>query len=222
VVIDGLSGNHSMRKKPGSKLLLFDIDGVVIDSFQPIYADCMSFIERHGGAGVTQDQFRDMFNGNALAAVLEAAGVKDGEAIEEEMLRELFRSYHQAKIFEGMPEVLQKLAEKHVIVAVTSSMKDPVLDKLEEAGVSELFAAFLGPQTAVHKDQKIQMALEEFGAQTSGAYFVSDTLGDLLEANKTGVKTIGVTWGYHDSARLSLAVPNLVVTSPAQLLQTLQ
>ena len=37
--------------------------------------------------------------------------------------------------------------------------------------------------------------------------FITDTLGDIIESNKVGIKSVGVTWGYHTKENLSKGNP---------------
>lgn len=49
-------------------------------------------------------------------------------------------------------------------------------------------------------------------------YFVTDTAGDVIEGNRAEVKTIAVTWGFHDRERLEKAKPDIIVNTPEELL----
>jgi len=203
-------------------LLLFDVDGVIIDSFDIVYKGVLNFIESRGGKGITQEEFRDFFDGNALAKVLEASGLESPTEISEDELAKMYGNYQKAPIFEGMADTIQQLAKDNTLVIVTSTQIENVSERLEAAGLNHLFAAFLGPRAAVHKDRKIQMALEEFGPDTDDVYFISDTLGDLLEVKDIGgIKRVAATWGYQDRGTLGLATPDFYAEKPEDLLNIL-
>ena len=46
---------------------------------------------------------------------------------------------------------------------------------------------------------------------------ITDTLGDLREASAVDLKTIAVTWGYHDEETLRKGNPAALVDNPAEL-----
>ena len=56
----------------------------------------------------------------------------------------------------------------------------------------------------IHRSKvaKIQMILKKHGIKPAEAIFITDTLGDMREAIKCGVLSIGVTWGFHEKERL--------------------
>ena len=52
-------------------------------------------------------------------------------------------------------------------------------------------------------------------------FFITDTLGDIKEANKVGIESIGITWGYQDKAKLQKGNPKKIVDTPTELLDYL-
>ncbi len=49
---------------------------------------------------------------------------------------------------------------------------------------------------------------------------ITDTLGDLKEANQTGIKTIAVTWGVHQREKLKAGSPTVIIEEPTDLVNT--
>lgn len=43
--------------------------------------------------------------------------------------------------------------------------------------------------------------------------FITDTLGDILEANKVGVKSIAVDFGFHERERLEKGNPFKIISN---------
>lgn len=205
-----------------SKLLLFDVDGVIVDSFDQIYPSVARFIEKKGGPKISEDDFRKMMEGNSLESIAALIGKElDLDHVSNLDVDEFVAAYDQTEVYEGMPELLRKLAVENTLVIVTSSFIDPVIKKFEEAGIYELFAGFMGPRVDPNKDDKIKIALKEFDFKPQKAVFISDTSGDILEAQKTGVKTIAVTWGYHSRQTLEKVEPDQIVNTPQELLKIL-
>ncbi len=50
------------------------------------------------------------------------------------------------------------------------------------------------------KVEKFRMMEEKYGVRKNDMLFITDTLGDIREADKAGVPTIAVTWGAHDTS----------------------
>ncbi|MFZ3015756.1 MAG: HAD hydrolase-like protein, partial [Minisyncoccia bacterium] len=47
--------------------------------------------------------------------------------------------------------------------------------------------------------------------------FITDSLGDILEGNECGVKSIGVTWGLHGRETLKKGNPVAIIDDPRDL-----
>ena len=56
----------------------------------------------------------------------------------------------------------------------------------------------LGAETAESKEVKFQILLDNYQLQKDEVIFITDTLGDILEANNAGIKSLGIDSGFHD------------------------
>ncbi len=88
--------------------------------------------------------------------------------------------------------------------------------------IKKYFSDILG--TDVHKSKivKIKSLLEKYNIKPENAVFITDSLGDILEGNECGVKSIGVTWGIHHRETLEKGNPIIIIHSPMDLLTTVQ
>lgn len=204
--------------KQGS-LLLFDVDGVILDSFEHLYKTISAYVKDHKKVDLTREQFREFFEANALEGLMKFAGFKKFDMLTAWVHAKsmLFHSYNESTVFPGMEEALKDLAQNHTLVVVTSSPVEIVTLRFEQTGLYDLFSAYLGPESAVHKDKKIRKACDQFGAKEEDTWFISDTVGDILEAKQTRVKTVAVTWGYHPRALLEASKPDRVVDTVQDL-----
>ncbi len=57
------------------------------------------------------------------------------------------------------------------------------------------------------------MLMTENGVTIANTIFVTDTLGDIREATKVGIRTIAETFGFHNRERLKLGDPFRIVDS---------
>lgn len=210
-----------MAKNPQqSRLILFDVDGVIVDSFDSLYLTIASYFLHQKQETFTREQFRAAFEGNALSTIMKQAGFEEGynqSTSWTHVSAMLFHAYQETPIFEGMIPLLEKLAEMHTLVVVTSSPVEIVQLRFEKAGIAGLFAAYLGPDASLYKDEKIKLILSEFDAKPEDTTFISDTSGDIIEAKKTGVHTVAVTWGYHSAETLKKADPDIILNTPEAL-----
>ena len=203
------------------KLILFDVDGVIVDSFKGNYLAARDFIKTHSGHEIDEAEYRKLMEGNAWENVYKKAEKMISEQISEEEVNSFFVHYPEYPVFEGIKDVIEKLSENNILVINTSTFITYASQVLDREGISPFFSAFLGPKTSIRKDDKIRIAMKEFEKPAKDTIFVTDTAGDVLEGKKVGITTIGVTYGYHDRKTMEEVSPDHIIDNPEQLLTIL-
>jgi phosphoglycolate phosphatase len=117
-----------------------------------------------------------------------------------------------------MVDLIKSIGNDYWLAVVTSSINSPVQAYLEKHELSRYFDDIMGADIHKSKVRKIQMALKKYDLEPQDALFITDTLGDMREADKAAVESIGVTWGFHDADHLSRGAPMALVHSPQELL----
>lgn len=200
------------------ELVLFDHDGVVVDSGDVF---CQALIEGCARAGLT-----------AVATPEDVIGLFDDNVYDS--LRALGADERQIRVAVGwsaaalrtaaawlrpfplMREVLGDLGEARHVVIVSSNADDVVTTFLRRQRITGV-AEVLGADEGQSKVEKIAALLERFPGQET-YWFVGDTAGDMREARLAGVTPVGVAWGWHEPERLLAAGAERVAASPADLL----
>ncbi len=209
-----------MANGNGTKLLLFDLDGVIVDSFGLLYSNICRLFQRHVGKHLSEDDYRALFDGNALASVL--AGINASPiGFSQEDKEAAFVGYNALPLFDGMKETVERLSAQHPIAIVTSTPAENATAIIDAHGLTDEVAAVVGPEVAVAKDERIRLVMQEFGFSPEQTWYVTDTVGDIVEAKKAGVKTVAVTWGYHDRERLAAATPDAIAATQQDLISIL-
>jgi phosphoglycolate phosphatase len=212
----GRAGDPDRRE-----LVMFDFDGVIVDSLDIFSA---AFSEACSAAGVEgfgrPEDLLAVMEDNFYAG-MRARGVPD-ERVTEVLRRlgtALVRARRWLKPVPLMPQVLEELADVRTVVVVTSSPNAVVEGWLrghDVAGVAEV----AGAETSRSKVEKIRALQERFPGQ--GVYwYVGDTAGDIREAREAGATPLGVAWGWHEPRQLLEAGAEGVAASPAELLTLL-
>ncbi|MEK7615708.1 MAG: HAD-IA family hydrolase [Patescibacteria group bacterium] len=193
------------------KLIIFDFDGVIADSFQ-ICLDAIRMFLPH----MTADRYRLAFSGN----------IRDAEWRKTTKIDEsvYYASYDPAllssKPFDGMSQVVRELAKSYRL-SIVSSTPAPVIREYLSKNEMDVFEKVLGHETHQYKDVKIQLILDDAKSDTKDAVLVTDTLGDILEARKIGLEAIAVTWGFQRKETLMEGNPKMLVEAPKQLLESI-
>lgn len=196
-----------------SKLIMFDFDGVIVDSLDH---QCRAFVETLRAEGfadlATADQFLEFTESNWFEA-LAAAGVPPSVVSEVE---NAFGAAPSPELFPEMATVIERLAAAHRVIVITSSRTDVVERVLAQHSVRGV-AEVIGGDQDESKTRKIDNARRRFG-RALAAWYVGDTVGDILEARRAGVGTVGVAWGWHGVERLRRANPDHMAHAPSDLL----
>lgn len=106
---------------------------------------------------------------------------------------------------------LQQIGQDRQLHIVTSNCEVAIERVLTEAGVDHLFGHILGQGAHLSKVAKFKTISEAIGTELSEFFYVTDTLGDIVEAQKVSLQTIAVTFGYHPRELLQIGNPTHIV-----------
>lgn len=202
------------------KTLIFDYDGVILDSFNTVLKSLNILHKKYNLSELTEEKLRDLFDGNfwenhALLG-LDEESEKNFKSELKEMLEQ---SQSEMPFFPGMKEIIRKLAKDYRLIVLSSNHAENIQLRLKEEGMLDVFEDILGTETPGNKREKIQKILSEKSEQV---FFVTDTRGDITEVKNLPIKVIAVAWGYHSKDRLASEKPDIMVDQPLGLLEYLQ
>jgi phosphoglycolate phosphatase-like HAD superfamily hydrolase len=204
---------------------IFDVDGTLIDSVD-LHARAwqealvkfgheVSFEQARGQIGKGGDQLIPTF--------LSAAEQKDhGEELED-WRGKLFKSKYMPLVrpFSAVPELLRRVHQTGLKVAVASSAKESELDiYLDIACIKDLVDVVISSENAKHSKPApdiFDAALKKLGIAGSDALAIGDTPYDAKAAGKAGIATIGMLCGGFTEAKLRDGGCIAVYPGPATL-----
>lgn len=200
------------------KVILFDFDGVIVDTFSFCYR-IMS--ERYGG--ISQDEYRSKFEGNINDAVKKPQDAKPADPAAKPF--DFFGRYTSALLAcqpnQEIFGVIRELAATYQLIVISSTISSSIDTYLTQVGLRECFREILGNDIEKSKVKKIRHVLTQYAIKPSETVFITDTLGDIKEAHACDVLSIAVTWGYHPAETLSKGDPFKIVYTPSELRSTI-
>lgn len=218
-VFKSRTGDTQVRvlpRAPSMKKLfiLFDFDGVIADSFLPAFE-----VQKMICPELSEDSYRKRFEGN----------INDWEELvnmHTEKCRhdiDFFTEYiprmkKEAQLVSGMKEVVVELERRYSLVVVSSTITSPIREFLETHDMEGHFIQIMGNDVHKSKVEKIKMVFEKYDVGPDDCVFITDTLGDMHEATRVGVGTIGVVWGFHTPETLLKGKPFRLVEKPSDIL----
>jgi phosphoglycolate phosphatase len=148
----------------------------------------------------------------------------------------IYREYYhdvgmfENEVFDGIPELLQKLNDDGITLATATSKPDFSATRIiEHFGLTDYFTFIGAANLEGTRDSKalvIEHTLDqlEASATTHRILMVGDRHHDVHGAKEHGIDTIGVLWGYGDAQELTEAGAVALVQDPqalhVELLQT--
>jgi phosphoglycolate phosphatase len=200
------------------KLLLFDFDGVIVDSLE-LYEEIARLCLEEIGKPIIKgrEDFLSLFDDNFYEAMRQK-GVDVGafnRAIER-LIPQV--DYNRIDPFFDLIPVLEKLKKENILLIISSNSLAAIKTIISQYRFDHYFEEILGADFMFSKIDKINYALEKWNFSRDDTYFIGDTLGDMKEAKMAGVRTVGVTWGWHPRERLEKAGADFLFDTPDELL----
>jgi phosphoglycolate phosphatase len=209
-------------------LVVFDLDGTLVDTAPDLIGALNFILDREGLAPLPLGSARKMIGAGArrlLERGLEAEGRTLGQDDLERLTRDFIAHYadHIADLsrpFDGLTDALDELAARGAKFAVCTNklewLSKRLLDQLE---LSPRFAAICGADTfGVAKPDPVilRQTVARAGGSLASTIMVGDAGTDVGVARRTGVPVIGVTFGYTETPIEELK-PDTIISDMREL-----
>jgi phosphoglycolate phosphatase len=199
------------------KLLMFDLDGTLVDTSVDITNALNYALNSHGVRSLTVEDTKNLV-GEGLTKLIEKVLGSDKEQLRDDAMRKFLDYYseHLADYSREYPYVRETLEimtgyKKAVISNKRESLSARLLDLL---GLLKYFDLVVGSDTTPEKKPSgvpVVYALQRLKVSAADALMIGDSNYDIEAAKKAGVKTIAVTYGYR--GRQYLADADFVIDS---------
>ncbi|MBQ6034345.1 MAG: HAD hydrolase-like protein [Ruminococcus sp.] len=200
--------------------LLFDLDGTLTDSTEGIVR-CLEYALERMGFDIPED--KNKFLGPPLyRSFAEFCGMNEEQVNEAvRIFRERYSTVglFENRVYEGVPEMLKRLRDggKRIMVA-TSKPEVYAVRIFDRFGLSQFFEIVGGANingTRNDKDEVIEYVLEKAGiSDRSSVLMIGDRRQDVIGAHKTGLKCMGILWGFGSIEELTEAGADFIAETP--------
>jgi phosphoglycolate phosphatase len=187
-------------------LIVFDLDGTVIDSTQALLQAQEAAWASVGLPCPPPETILDLIGLPLVHTMKTLAPDQDPEALAEAYSIAYVKAAAQhEKLFDGMTELFARPFRAAVATGKSQKGADRAM---KQCGLFDRFEIILGgnsvPNPKPHPDM-LYAIMEATGTQD--LVMVGDTTYDLEMAHAAGVKGIGVSWGHHSVERLEEWAP---------------
>ena len=197
-------------------VLMFDFDGVIADSLDVFFEEFTSTCAEMGFTKLnSKEAFLQLFETNMIEGLVRAGFSRwRFWRLARKFKPRLFAASQRIRPFLGMPILLNTLTTRFPVYIITSNVSEAIEQFLHTQGIGGI-RDVLGADKETSKVKKIKRVLRNHRGATP--FYIGDTKGDMLEAHAAGVRTVAVTWGWHNERLLSEGQPDYIVRSIADL-----
>ena len=211
------------------KLVIFDLDGTLLNTIYDL-AQSTNFALAENGFPTHEVAEYNYFVGNGINKLFERA-LPEGERTEANIarIREEFLIHYdlhnadKSRPYEGIPELLESLDKRGILLAVASNKYQAATQKLVAHFFPQIhFAAIFGQREGVPTKPNPQIVEDILGITNIGineTLYVGDSGVDMQTALNSKVEACGVTWGFRPIEELEQFHPAHIVHTPEEILK---
>jgi phosphoglycolate phosphatase len=184
-------------------LLIFDLDGTLVDSKKDLTASVNYIRTRFGLSFLTAEEIARFIGNGALMLIRRALGPKASEDNVQAGLQ-MFLSYYRTHmldstvLYPGVLETLNRLVDCKLAV-LTNKPVHFSCAMLDGLGIYKRFAVVYGGNSFDHKKPDpvgVYQILSDTKGQRERTWMIGDSAVDVLTGRNAGIRTCGVTYGY--------------------------
>jgi phosphoglycolate phosphatase len=215
------------------KLVIFDLDGTLIDSRLDLVHSVNAALRHIGHAELPDDVIASYVGDGAPILIQRALG---GEVVEEAVVRkglEFFLSYYRehkldhTTVYPGIVEALTAIqrtrngtgASQRTMAVLSNKPVNPSRAIVEALGLGKFFSQVYGGNSFSTKKpdpEGARQLLAEYVIQPEQAVIIGDSHTDIETGRNAGMHTIGVMYGFAPHS-LEQAAPDVLVDEPGEL-----
>lgn len=188
----------------GYKLAIFDLDGTLLDTLGDLAASINHALTENGMPERTTDEVRRFVGNGVEKLTRRAVPAGTSEATIMKTLNDFRAHYNthsndRTQLYPGMRELLERLRENGVKIAVHSNKYDAAVQELCKLHLAGLYDNAAGEGTRSPKKPDptgAQTLMKECGAEKHETIYVGDSEVDLATAKNAGIDVAWVSWGF--------------------------
>ena len=211
------------KRKYTVGILIFDLDGTLVDTLQDI-VDSVNHSLRRIGFKTHQDEHIRGLIGDGITNLMKwALRTEDEEAVQESLNH--FRNYYKnhfmdySRLYHGIDGVLQHFNGliKCIISNKTQEFVDLLLAGLK---ILDQFDEVIGGQSGFKykpDPESILYLLNKYDMDSKYAMIIGDSINDIIAGKNAGIKTCAVSYGFSAKVELESANPDIIIDDPREL-----
>lgn len=208
---------------------IFDLDGTLLNTLGDI-RDSVNYTMCHFGYPErTEEQVR-LSVGNAAAWLIEKSLPQGRETPNFEEILSFYEDYYNSHSriktapYNGVTDMLNKLAEKEYKLAVVSNKSNTVVRSLVRYYFGNLISVAIGEWKNIRRKpapDTVNAAMNELLSFSYECVYIGDSEVDIATAKNAGIDCISVSWGFRPKEFLQESGAKIIADSPSELIKLL-
>ena len=202
------------------KLVIFDFDGTLADSF-PWFIKMMDVVtERFNLTKIDKDNLSELRKLDSLSFLKHLKiPLYKLPKISTFMRNMMSENIEEIKMFDGIENMFHELKKVgHKIAIVSTNSKENIIKVLGDELIN-MNDHFVGGVSVFGKESKLKKVLKLSGIDKKDAIYIGDELRDIHASKKLGMACGAVAWGVNDADALAALSPDEMFYEVEQILQ---
>lgn len=206
------------------KVIIFDFDGTVADTFDALLTISNNLASEFGYAPTSPEEISQIKN-LTTREIIRRSGVPVYKIpfLLRKVISELNSKIHVLSPVEGMKAALFELKNQgNKLGIITSNDRENVRIFLQNNGLLELFTFIYGGTRIFGKSRVINSFLHQANLYPEEVIYVGDETRDIEAAKKSKIRIIAVSWGFNSQKILKQQKPDFLIEHPQQLVEVIK
>jgi 2-phosphoglycolate phosphatase len=194
-----------MQKSLSSKLVLFDLDGTIIDTAPDFVLSLNNILKKNGRTTLEFDHIRSFVSEGSVKFTEIGFEITrdhpDFNKYRNEFLLEYKNNLtNKSKLFTGISSLLNKLDEISIPYGIVTNKPfdyaEPLIKYFDELKNCRTLICPDHLQNSKPSPEGILLACKKIGVDPKESVYIGDHPNDLIAGKSAGTKTIGCLYGY--------------------------
>lgn len=194
-----------MPKSLNTKLVLFDLDGTLVDTAPDFVISLNNILKKYGRDVLNFDRIRSFVSEGSAKFTEIGFEITQGDPNFQTYRNEFLQEYknnliNKSVVFDGIDSVINYLKDSDIAFGiVTNKPYDyalPLVSYFKELSDSKVLICPYHLKESKPSPEGILLACKKIGVSPSHTVYVGDHPNDLIAGKRAGTKTIGCLYGY--------------------------
>jgi phosphoglycolate phosphatase len=209
---------NTIDNKPEDKILIFDFDGTIADSLDTTVNIYNKLVGEYHRSPITKDNLAHMRSMSVIDCIRYMHfPLMRLPFVMSRAKKEFSKMVAGVKPVEGIREVLVSLKGKGYKLFVLSSNSKENIETFLKNNAIDVFEEVYSVTNIFGKGSLIKKLVADNHWDKSCVVYIGDEVRDIHAAQKAGVKSAAVTWGYNTEEFLKKENPDFILRNISEI-----